>query len=244
MAGAAILSARATLRSGVGIAKCVLCDSIYPPFTSAVPEAVCVPLKQNNYGRISPISINYNKLLSKADALLFGCGCGNGKDTKTILKKLLKKANIPIVIDADGINALSRRIDLLYNTKASVILTPHPAEMARLCSISVKEVEADRIGIAKHFALKYNCIIVLKGANTIIANPSGEVFINTTGNPGMATGGSGDVLSGIIVSLLAQGYAPFEAAKAAVFLHGEAADKVAKIRNQFSILPSDIIEML
>lgn len=243
MAGAAILSAKAALRSGIGIAKCVVCDKIYPILSSGVPEAVCIPVKQNKKGTLSR-KINIEKLLTKTSAVLIGCGIGKNTVTEIILNKLLTKCEVPIVIDADGINSLCNNIELLKKAKASVILTPHPAEMARLCGVCVEEIEANRISYAKNFAKEYGCSLILKGANTIIAEPSGEITFNTNGNPGMATAGSGDVLAGIIVSLLSQGFSPEFSAKAAVFLHGEAGDKAAKLKGERAMIASDIIEML
>lgn len=243
MLGAAILSAKACLRSGVGIAKCVLCDSIYKPFTVAVPEAVCLPVKQTRKGCLSG-KINIKPFLDKTTAILFGCGVKNNKNTKKLLKKLIKSANVPLVIDADGINALSQSIELLKKANAPIILTPHPAEMARLCKISSKEVEQNRIGVAKKFAKDNNCYLILKGANTIVCTPESEVFFNMNGNPGMATGGSGDVLAGIVVSYLAQGMPIAEALKAAVYIHSDCADKKAEILGEAALLPSDIIEAL
>ena len=157
---------------------------------------MCVPIKQNGTA-----DLNIKALLNKADAVLAGPGSGNNSETEYLVKELLKTAEIPIVIDADGINAIANSIDIIKNTKAPVILTPHPGEMARLLGVTAKEVEADRVSIARGFAKEYGCILVLKGANTIIAFPNGEITFNLTGNPGMACGGSGDVLSGITVSL-------------------------------------------
>ena len=244
MAGAAILSAKAALRSGLGIAKCVICDGIYAPFTSAVPEAVCVPVQQTASGILDSNEIDIKDLASRCTAILFGCGVGKGKDIEIILKKILRDTNLPTVIDADGINALCLDIDILKKSKAEIILTPHSGEMARLCGITAREVEADRVKIAQDFAKEYGCVLILKGADTIVALPSGEIFFNTTGNPGMATGGSGDVLAGITVSLLVQGFSPADAAKAAVYLHGEAGDKATAQKGERAMLPSDIIEQL
>ncbi len=243
MAGAAILATRACIKSGVGIAKCLLPKSIYPILTTAIPEAVCLPKPQTIKGGLSSF-INLKPALHKTNAVLFGCGLSNTSHTLRLLKKLIKNANCPIVIDADGINALARCIDLLKKANASIILTPHPAEMARLLKCDTKTVEQNRIEIATDFAKKYNCILVLKGTNTLIADPSGEVYINTLGNSGMATGGSGDVLSGITVSLLAQGMSPVDAAKAAVYLHSLSADNAVKITGEAALTPSDMIEAL
>ncbi len=243
MAGAAILATRAALKSGVGIAKCLIPKSIYPILTTAVPEAVCLPKHNTIKGGLSSF-INIVPALQKTSAVLFGCGLSNTLSTRILLKKLIKHCRCPLVIDADGINALAYSIDLLKKANAPIILTPHPAEMARLIKSDVKTVEANRITVATDFARQFNCILVLKGANTIVADPSGKVYFNTLGNSGMATGGSGDVLSGITVSLLAQGMSPFEAAKAAVYLHSFSADKAAQAIGEAGLLPSDIIEAL
>lgn len=244
MAGAAMLATKASLRSGLGIAKCVLCESIYSPFTSAIPEAVCLPTKQTESGVLDSESINIKSLSENATALLFGCGVGKGQDIRNILEDILKKSKVPVVLDADGINALSESIDILKETKVPLIITPHPGEMARLCGKTVKEIESDRINVARDFAVEYGCTVVLKGANTIVAHKNGEIYFNLTGNSGMATGGSGDVLSGIIVSLLAQGFSPEFSAESGVYLHGIAADKAVEKRSRHALLPSDIIEEL
>ena len=244
MAGAAILSARSALRSGVGIAKCVLPESIYPAFTCAVPEAVCIPVKQNALGTLPSNRLNIEELTSKCNAILFGCGVGNNSDILVLLKDILSNATVPTVLDADGINALCNGIDILKKSKAPVILTPHPGEMARLCNVSVGEIENNRIAVARNFAITHNVILVLKGANTVIASPDGKIRFNTTGNPGMSTGGSGDVLAGIIVSLLAQGLPVDKAVAYAVYLHGKSGDKAAFKKGQRAMLPSDMIDEL
>lgn len=237
MAGAAILASKGALRSGLGIAKCVIDDRIYQAFTQAIPEAVCVPIKETD-------DIDVLSLTQKSNALLFGCGSGCNERTRKILKDILELCEIPVVLDADGINALCGSIELLKKSKAPIIITPHPGEMARLCGLSVEEIEQNRVETARNFAKECGCTVVLKGANTIVAEAYGTVSFNTTGNPGMATGGSGDVLAGITVSLLAQGFSPADAAKAAVYLHGNAGDKAAARKSQHALLPTDIIEEL
>lgn len=244
MAGAAVLAARAALKSGLGILKAALCESIYYPFTVSVPEAVCVPVKPNNSGTLCLDNLSLPELLNGCSAVLIGCGMGNNEDTARLVRELVEISQIPLVIDADGINALQGGIDIIKKSKAPIILTPHPGEMARLCSATVREVEENRVEIARDFAVKYGCVLVLKGANTVVATPSGELYFNMTGNPGMSTGGSGDVLAGITVSLLAQGFSTEEAAKAAVYMHGEAGDKAAARRGERAMLPSDLIEEL
>lgn len=244
MAGALMLSAKSALRSGLGIAKCVMPKSIYETFTKFLPEAVCVPSKQTNKGTLKFDRKVLTKLTEQSDAILFGCGSGQHKHNKKILEYLLKHSNKPLVIDADGINTLSTCIELLKQAKAHIILTPHPGEMARLCKVSVAEIESGRVKYAKDFAQKYGCTLVLKGANTIVAEKNGNVSFNILGNPGMATGGSGDVLAGITVSLCAQGYQVEDSAKYAVYLHSLAADKAVQKKSRHALLPTDIIEEL
>ncbi len=241
MAGALMLSAKSALRSGLGIAKCVMPKSIYEAFTRFLPEAVCVPSKETKSGTLKYFPRALSHLLRDADAILFGCGSGQSSHNKKILGHLLKHSEKPLVIDADGINTLSSCIELLKQSKAPIILTPHPGEMARLCRVSVDEIEADRVKYAKQFAEKYGCTLVLKGANTIVAESNGNVSFNILGNSGMATGGSGDVLAGITVSLCAQGYSPEESARNAVFLHSLAADKAVQKKSRHALLPTDII---
>lgn len=243
MAGAAILATRACLKSGVGIAKCFLSKSIYPILTSSVPEAVCIPAKTGIRGGLSGFA-NIKSSLNKTDAVLFGPGLSNNRNTLINLKKLIKNCRVPMIIDADGINALALCIDLLKKANAPIILTPHPAEMARLLKTDVKFIEQNRVAVAKKFAASYNCILVLKGVNTLIAAPNGQIWVNVIGNDGMATGGSGDVLAGIIVSLLAQGISPTEAAKAGVYLHSLSADKAVLETGKAGLLPSNMIEAL
>jgi len=156
----------------------------------------------------------------------------------------LQNAKCPLVIDADGINVLASHINILREYPSPIIITPHPGEMARIFGISAAEVEQNRIYYAKKLAKETQITVVLKGANTIVATTDGEIYFNITGNPGMATGGSGDVLGGIILSLLARGFSPEEAAKSGVYLHGAAGDRAKEIYGEEGLLPSDIINNL
>ena len=157
-----------------------------------------------------------------------------------IIEKIIKKADCPIVIDADGINALCRRINIIREAKKEIILTPHPGEMARLCSTTVENIQADRIGHAKAFAEKYECTLVLKGYQTVIAHPDGSVFVNTSGSDALSTGGSGDVLAGVIASLTAQGYSEKEATAIGVYVHGLAAERLSEKYGKSGVIPSDL----
>lgn len=244
MCGAQILSARAALRSGVGIVKAVVCDKNYSAFTSSVPEAVTIPVATFPNVPINVFNTMIRPNIWNSNALLIGCGLGRNDATKDLVINTLNCVNIPIVIDADGINALVGGINIIRKNNTPIILTPHPAEMARLCNTTIDLIEGNRVKYAKNFAVENNVYLVLKGANTIVATPNGELYFNTTGNDGLATGGSGDVLAGMIVSRLAQGYDPLIAILNSVWLHGAVADKLAETTPTRAILPSDIIEGL
>lgn len=237
MAGAAILSFRAALKSGVGKLIAAVEKNIYGICTVAVPEAVFIPL-----------GICFKKPLLKqikgADSILFGCGVGTKKRSLKKLNLIVKNANCPVVIDADGINLLAQSIDILKQAKTPIILTPHPLEMSRLCGKRVREINNDRLKTATDFAKEYGVYLVLKGSGTIVAAPNGKTYVNPTGNAGMATGGSGDVLSGIMAALLAYNTDIFTAVKTAVYVHGAAGDSAAERLSETSLTPSDIIEEL
>lgn len=244
MCGAEILAAKATARSGVGVVKALVCDKNYSAFTSSLPEAVVMPVQTAESG--APIAFDRDILsgLSNSTALLVGCGLGRSDEATKLVKKALHFSNIPTVIDADGINAIASDISILKSAQAPVIITPHPAEMARICNVSTAKIQANRISYSRKIATENGCIVVLKGANTIVAAPDGRIFFNTNGNPGMATAGSGDVLAGILVSLLAQGVSPLKAALSSVWLHAAAGDNAAKNCSQVGMIASDIIEEL
>ena len=243
MAGAGILSGTAALRSGLGLLKCALPKSIYPIMAARLPESVYLPLEENADGRISALNLPY-LLSQKSDAVLLGCGLGVCGDTKAIVEDFIRSCERPMVLDADALNCIADDPEALKNAKAPIIITPHPMEMARLCGVTAAEVNDNREMTARTFAARYGVITVLKGAGTVIASPDGKARINMTGNSGMATGGSGDVLAGICASLIAQGKVPFDCACAAVYLHGLAGDFAAKRLGKIPMLPSDIIDEL
>ncbi len=244
MAGAAILSARAALRSGVGLLTVALPKSIYPIVSAAVPEALFLPLPETADGRLQETVLpSLLRALNGKSALLIGCGLGCCADTQVLVYELVQQATCPVVLDADGLNALAPHIDILKTAKAPLVLTPHPGEMARLVGKKVDEVQADRVHIATDFAQNYTVTLALKGNHTVIADAT-HTYVNTTGNPGMATGGSGDVLAGMIAAFAAQGMSALDAAKCGVYLHGKAGDVAASKHSQHAMLPSDMIEEL
>jgi NAD(P)H-hydrate epimerase len=180
-------------------------------------------------------------LLERKNALLFGPGIGVNETTQNSLRWLLRNLAMPWVIDADGLNSLALELGRLRHAKTPPILTPHPGEMARLLGKENAAVNADRVGVARSFAVEHRCHLVLKGARTVIATADGKVFINPTGNPGMAGGGVGDVLAGILAALLGQGLSPEDAMKLGVYLHGFVGDRIAETKGQIGLIASDII---
>lgn len=245
MAGAAVMNAEAALRSGCGLVSVMVPSDIYVPVASQITEGMVLPGSATPDGRLC--EENIPAILErgeKADALLFGSGMGNCDDTRSILRALVKQSEKPLVIDADGINILSGHIDILELCTRPCVLTPHTGEMSRLCGISPAEVEKNRLEVASRFAKEHGCVVVLKGPATVTASPEGEIFLNTTGNPGMATGGSGDVLSGVIGAFLARGIAPYAAAAAAVYIHGLAGDLAAEALSQYGMIATDIVRYL
>ena len=242
MAGAASLCVRAALRGGAGLVNAALPRSIYPIVAQSAQEAVYTVLDETSGGALTEDAQRaLSDAAAKADAMVLGCGLGAGRESFSRLRQCLMGAEKPIVIDADGINLLSRNIDILKTVSAPLILTPHPGEMARLTGRSVSEIQLHRLEYACSFAREFNVVLVLKGAGTIVASPIGHAWVNLTGNAGMARGGSGDVLAGLIGALLAQGVPPEEAAAAGVWLHGTAGDRCAERLSQTAMLPGDLI---
>lgn len=246
MSGAAVLSGMAALRSGVGILRAAVPQSIYPIVAGKLTEAVFVPLRENENGMISHGEYGRlgREIMEKSSAVLIGCGIGCSEDTAALVSDLIVSSTKPVVLDADGINSIVGNIDVLRRTSVPVILTPHPGEMARLAGTSTMSVQSTRYTTARDFASEYGVTVVLKGANTIIALPDGNVYVNTTGNNGMAKGGSGDVLAGMTASFLAQGMNYDEAAISAVYYHGLAGDECGKEFSSRTMLPSDLIDKL
>lgn len=245
MAGAAILAGKSALRCGVGLEKLAIPKSIYPIAAGSILESVFLPLSETSDGKIS--RTNIPRLLleaKKSTAVLLGCGLSVCDGTKALVKSFVENCTAPMVLDADALNCIADNPEILKKRKSDIIITPHPGEMGRLCGITAKEVNADRVDVALSFAKKYGVITVLKGSGTIIASPNGQALLNTTGNSGMATGGSGDVLAGMTAGLLAQGKSAFDCAAAAVYLHGLAGDFAAEKLGKISMLPSDIIDYI
>jgi ADP-dependent NAD(P)H-hydrate dehydratase / NAD(P)H-hydrate epimerase len=240
------MAGMACLRSGAGLATIATPKSVLTSVAGYAPELMTEALAETEAGTIALEALDrWDELTSKMTVLAIGPGLTQNPETVEFVREALRRTAIPTVIDADGLNALDGHTELLKEAKAATIITPHPGEMARLCGTSVKVVQADRIGIAREFAASRNTIVVLKGYKTVVASPSGETWINCTGNPGMATGGTGDVLTGITAGLLAQHpQEPLLCAIAAVHLHGLAGDAAKEHVGEMSLMATDLIHLL
>jgi NAD(P)H-hydrate epimerase len=181
------------------------------------------------------------QLLKWGNCIAIGPGIGQHFETVELVKRLVQQIEFPMVVDADGLNSIAKDVSILKNCKAPLILTPHIGEFSRLNKIPIEEIAKDRIKYAKEFAREYNCVLVLKGAPSIIAEPEGQVYINPTGNAGMATAGSGDVLTGIIVGLLAQGLSTLNSAICGVYVHGLAGDLACEEKGEMGMIAGDIM---
>ncbi len=237
MAGAAMLCTEAVLRGGAGLVTAAIPDTIYPIVTVAVPEAVCLPLGSNAAEQVIAA-------LPGKSAIVMGCGMGTSAEAGKLLQAVLTQATVPVVLDADGLNWLAAHTLQRETVSAPLCLTPHPGEMARLMGTSVGQVQQNREQVAADCAARYDAVVVLKGHHTVIATPQGELLTNPTGCSGMAVGGSGDVLAGLIASLIAQGLSVRDAAMCGVYAHGAAGEAAAARLSQHSMLPRDLLAEL
>ena len=240
--GAPVLSSRAAVRGGTGLVFLGVPKSVWPVAAVKSEEAMPFPLPEDEAGRLTEAAAELIlQKLRGCDAGLIGPGLGQSEKLDELVLAVLEGANCPMVADADGLNALSRHMDRLSHITCPLILMPHDGEFQRL---SGRWPDRNREETALRFAEEHHCILVLKGHRTLIAAPDGRLFQNTTGNHGMAKGGSGDVLAGLTVSLLAQGMEPAEAAAAAVWCHGRAGDYAAQSKGFRGMTPGDLVEML
>lgn len=245
MTGSGCLCANAALRSGVGLVYLGVPASLSPIYSSVLLEPIVVPLDDNGEGRLSGRSADtILDRLEKMDAAAIGPGLSTGEGVAEDVFKVVEHAKVPLVLDADALNAIAGDINVFKKLKTQAIITPHPGEMARLTGLSIKEIQADRSAIASRFAGEWGIVVVLKGSRTVIALPDGRMYINTCGNPGMATGGTGDVLTGIIAGLAAQGMTPANAAIAGVYLHARAGDAAAERKGMAGMVAGDLLEEL
>lgn len=243
--GAAAMAALSALRTGTGLVTLGVPAALNPVLETLVLEGMTVPLPDDCSGFLRESAFEtIMGLLSDKKCLALGPGIGTPDETRKLVHRVLKACRVPVVIDADGLNCLAGDTELLKISDIPIVLTPHPGEMARLAGMTTREIQQDRIGCARNFATEHNVHLVLKGAGTVIAHPNGDVFVNPTGNPGMASGGMGDVLTGMVAGLIAQGYPVDTAARMGVFLHGAAADELAEKSGPFGYLAGEIMNAI
>ena len=253
--GAPSMASVAAMRAGAGLTTAAVPRSVLPTVAAVAPELMSMPLEETNGLSFEQLGEEtLTELLKGMTVVGIGPGLGQEGTTPEFVRAFVERVSLPMVIDADALNALAGKVELLKRIasatdangrKRTIVLTPHPGEMARLVESSVKEVEADRIGLARRFATENGVTLVLKGWRTLVAHPDGRVAVNTTGNPGMAKGGSGDILTGIVAAMLAQYPEQVsEAVEAAVFLHGLAADFATLTQDEHTVLATDTVDHL
>lgn len=256
-AGAPTMASLACMRAGAGLTTAAVVKDVLPTVASIAPELMLTPLTESAEGGLSLELLapeKLEKLLKGITVVGIGPGLGTEGSTPEFVREFVKRVTLPMVIDADALNALAGRTSLLHDAvkdaeakgkPRTIVLTPHPGEMARLVGMTVKEVEADRIGLARKFATEHGVTLVLKGWRTLIAHPDGRIAVNTTGNPSMAKGGSGDILTGIVSAMLSQyGDDVAQAVEAAVFLHGQAGDFACLAQDEHTVLATDTVAHL
>ncbi len=245
MPGAAYFCIESALRCGVGLVRAAIPESIYGSISSKISECTYVLCRDDSYGNIEKTSVDYIlETAKRCSAVAVGSGMGKNESVKLIVNSLIETCDKPMVIDADGINVISENIDILKKAKSKIILTPHAKEAERLLGVECNEINVNKIIYAQQLADEYGVIAVMKGHNTIVADKEEKAFLNLTGNSGMAKGGSGDVLTGMIGSFLAQGMDPIDAAICGVYIHGKSGDYCQSRYSSTAMLPRDIIEGL
>jgi ADP-dependent NAD(P)H-hydrate dehydratase / NAD(P)H-hydrate epimerase len=243
--GAAYLSSQAAILSGSGLVTLAIGRSLYEVMASKLVEVMVRPFFETKDLSLSLLAEKDILTFSeKCSAVCIGPGISQNRETQKLVLNLVSKLTKPMAIDADGLNALAGHVDILKAAKAPVVLTPHPGEMARITGRDKEEIQNNRKEVAMTFAAEYNTVLVLKGHETVVANPAGELYVNQTGNPGMASGGTGDCLTGIIASFIGQGIEPFMASSLAVYYHGLAGDLAVKEKGVLSLIATDILNKL
>ncbi len=232
MAGAAVLCARAALRTGAGLVRISAPEELFPILQIGVPEATCITRE-----RLFEDLMQYS-------AIAIGPGLGDDYENASLIKKIIYMTDKPVIIDADGLNLLQDDMEAMRKARAKLIITPHPGEAARLLRRDSADINKNRLESAKGLAAVTGAVTVLKGADSVVATPAGKTYINTTGNPGMATGGSGDVMTGVIAALAGQGLDPEAAAVSGVYLHGLAGDLGRDRMGEYGLIAGDIADMV
>ncbi len=247
--GAAVLTARSSLRAGAGLVTLGVPQGLIEVFEKQVVEVMTLALPETKAHTISFQALGkIQRLFKKGQVLVLGPGLSQEPSTKKLIRKIIATCDLPMVIDADALNALVGHLSILRNTPNAIrrtrILTPHPGEMARLIGKPISFVQKNRKNVAINFAREYKVTLILKGNETVIADSSGKIYVNKTGNPGMASAGSGDCLTGIIGAFLAQGLDSFNAAKYGTYIHGLSGDLAVKEKGELGLIASDIVEKI
>lgn len=245
LTGAVCLACLSALRTGCGMVTAGVPESLNDIFEVKLTEVMTKPLSESGRKTIGILAVEkcLEFIEKTADGVVIGPGISTESGTEEFFRQLLPEIKKPVVIDADGLKLLAKNLDILKKVEKNLVLTPHPGEMSHLTGLSIAQIQENRKNIAIEFAKKYKVIMVLKGNKTVVTDGQ-SFYINKTGNPGMATAGSGDVLSGNIGSLIVQGLTPYESAKIGVYLHGLAGDLAAKKLGQYSLIAGDIIDFL
>lgn len=245
MTGAACLTGESALRAGAGLVTVAVPETLHDIMEGKLTEVMTTPLPDTGKGALGRgARQRILSLLEDSDVLAIGPGLSQAAEVVALVKELLPSVRVPCVLDADAINALAGAGEVLRKVQAPVVITPHPGEMARLMGVTTKEIQEDRIGAAVKAAEKWRVVTLLKGARTVVAAPDGAIYINPTGNPGMATAGSGDVLTGVVASLIAQGMETARAAAAGAYIHGLAGDLAAREKGMMGMIAGDILSAL
>lgn len=244
MSGAAVLAGQGVLRGGAGLVRVALPEGIWGVVAGANPCYMTVPLPQDDAGRLSVAAKDQLlEWMRASDVVALGPGLGRSEDLSNMVPALLRECTVPVVLDADGLNACAEQPDVLRNHAGPVVITPHPGEFARLTRLTTAQVQEQRQELALRFAREWNVVVLLKGQGTIVTDGR-HVYRNTTGNPGMATGGTGDVLTGLTAALWAQGLGPLEAARLAAHVHGLAGDLARADLGELGMIASDLLAYL
>lgn len=245
MTGAASLCGDAALRAGAGLVTVAVPETLHSIMEAKLTEVMTAPLPDSGNGRlVREARQRIISLLEDKDVLAIGPGLSTDPEVVTLVRELLPSVQVPCVLDADALNALAGDVEVFRKVQAPVVVTPHPGEMARLMGAKVREIQQDRLVVAANAAAAWNVVVLLKGARTIVAAPKGAVYINPTGNPGMATAGSGDVLTGAVAALIAQGLEASQAAAAGAYIHGLAGDLAARRKGMMGLVAGDIVAAL
>ena len=259
MTGAAYLSSQAALLAGAGLVTLAIPKSLNPIMERKLTEVMTLPLPETKEQSLSRSA--YSKISDfskKCDCVIIGPGLSQNRQTQALIRLLIERLSLPLVIDADGLNALAGHLNVLRNkrqvqprktpseqrSRRDMIITPHSGEIARLAELRLSFVNKNKKDVAKKFATEYNVTTVLKGHKTVVASPRKEIYINSSGNPGMASGGCGDVLTGIIGAFLASGMDSFKAASLGAYIHGLSGDIAVKTKTEISLKATDLLEFL